>query len=208
MDSTVPHSPPRRRRRITTILRRLASGSADTPLTVARLQAELGERAAPAMMVILGALNLIPAPPGTSALLGPPIVFFAVQLLSGSPHPWLPKWVLDRTIPRPLITAVEPRLGQRLKKIEATMRPRLTFLASPVATKAVGVLCLVLAVILALPIPLGNFLPGLAIALLALGLMGTDGLFILAGLGVSVAALAVIAGPLYALLHASRYLLT
>lgn len=190
---------PQRRLRLATILRQLARSVNQRPVSVADLKSALGERSTPAIMLIFAALNMVPAPPGTSVLLGPPIVFFAAQLVLGSSATWLPMWVLKRNIPNSLLQAYEIRLSKRLKKAEALLRPRLTFLTGPAATKPVGMLSLLLAIVLAMPIPFGNFLPGLAISLLALGLIGRDGLFILAGVTVAVVGLAVVAGPVYAL---------
>ena len=61
-----------------------------------------------------------------------------------------------------------------------------------------AVLILVLAVILALPLPAGNLLPAWAIALLALGLMERDGRLVAIGIVASVVALAWIAALLVA----------
>ena len=52
----------------------------------------------------------------------------------------------------------------------------------------IGAICLVLAIIITLPVPLGHMLPGAAISLLALGLLERDGLAI--GIGLATAGLA------------------
>ncbi len=52
----------------------------------------------------------------------------------------------------------------------------------------VGVPVLVLALIVAIPIPFGNIVPCLALMLLALGLIAEDGLALFMGLGVGLAA--------------------
>ena len=49
----------------------------------------------------------------------------------------------------------------------------------------VGAICLLLAVIITLPIPLGHMVPGAAISVLALGMIERDGLAI--GLGLLIA---------------------
>ena len=48
--------------------------------------------------------------------------------------------------------------------------------------RIVGLICLALSLILILPIPLGNFLPALAICMFAFGILERDGLWIIAGL--------------------------
>ena len=56
-----------------------------------------------------------------------------------------------------------------------------------------GGVCTVLAVVLILPIPLGNVLPSLTIATLSLGLTQRDGVVGLAGYGLAAASVGVLA---------------
>jgi hypothetical protein len=69
----------------------------------------------------------------------------------------------------------------------------------------VGLVSLLLAVLLVLPIPLGNVLPALAISLMALGALERDGLWILSGLTVSMAAVFVVYGVVFAIVKADWY---
>jgi hypothetical protein len=68
------------------------------------------------------------------------------------------------------------------------VRPRASWLADEWAKIPLGLICLVLATIITLPIPLGHVAPGTAICLLALGLMEHDGVVI--GIGFVTATLA------------------
>ena len=61
-------------------------------------------------------------------------------------------------------------------------------LAAPQAVRGLGLVVLIMAVLIALPIPFGNTLPGLAILALALGLAQRDGLAIAGGLGIALVA--------------------
>ncbi|MDO9219084.1 MAG: exopolysaccharide biosynthesis protein, partial [Lacisediminimonas sp.] len=72
----------------------------------------------------------------------------------------------------------------------------------------VGLMCLVLAVVLALPIPLGNMLPALGIAMLALGILERDGYWVAAGLAVGAGALVFVSGVVFAMIKAGLFLLT
>jgi hypothetical protein len=56
----------------------------------------------------------------------------------------------------------------------------------------IGLICLVLAMIITLPIPLRHVAPGTAICLLALGLMERDGVVVGIGFGAAVLALAIV----------------
>ena len=81
-------------------------------------------------------------------------------------------------------------------------------LSTPLMEYLIGMVCLVLAIVLVLPVPLGNMLPALAISLLALGVLERDGLWILAGLAAAVASAIVVSGVVFALVKAAVYLVT
>ena len=71
----------------------------------------------------------------------------------------------------------------------------------------VGTVCLLLALVLVLPIPLGNMLPALAICLLALGILERDGLWVLAGFAAAAGAAALVSGVLWAIVKAALYVI-
>ena len=64
-----------------------------------------------------------------------------------------------------------------------------------------------LSIILLLPIPLGNMLPALAIALIALGVLERDGVWVLGGIAVGGGSIFVVAGVLYAMAKAMIFLI-
>ena len=71
----------------------------------------------------------------------------------------------------------------------------------------VGGFCLLLAVVLALPIPLGNMLPAFAISLMALGVLERDGIWLVIGALVGVGSLFIVWGVVYALTKAAIFVL-
>jgi hypothetical protein len=84
-----------------------------------------------------------------------------------------------------------------LRRAERLLQPRLQFMLSPLATRLTGLACVLLAILIALPIPFANFLSGLAIAAFALGLLRHDGIAVLFGwivTGVSVGATVLVSG--------------
>jgi len=68
-----------------------------------------------------------------------------------------------------------------LRGMERLTRPRLSILTGEIADTFTGLVCVVLALMMALPIPFGDMLPGLALVLFALGMMQRDGVAILLG---------------------------
>lgn len=65
---------------------------------------------------------------------------------------------------------------------------------------------MVLALIIALPVPLGHFVPGIAISAMALGLIERDGLMIICGFIIGGLAMLIIAAAMVGLAAASSSL--
>jgi hypothetical protein len=73
-----------------------------------------------------------------------------------------------------------------------------------VQDRFIGAACLLLAVILFMPIPLGNMVPALAISAFAIGLVERDGIAVSVGWAVSAGALAILVAVSAALWAALR----
>lgn len=97
------------------------------------------------------------------------------------------------------------RIRPWLARAERLLRPRVARLALPPMEYLVGLVCLLLAIVLVLPVPLGNMLPALAISLLALGVLEGDGLWILAGLAAAAVSAVVVSGVVFAMIKAGLY---
>ncbi len=191
---------------LSVLLFRLANDTSRERISVGDLLAALGDRAIGALMFFFAAPNILPVPPGVSTLLGAPLLFLSAQLMLGM-RPWLPGVVTRRSISRDDLATLVRRIVPWLAKAEKLLRPRALVLVRPPVEYFVGLVCLVLAAILMLPIPLGNTLPALAISLLALGVLERDGVWIAIGLLASVVAGAVVWGVLWAMIKAALYLL-
>lgn len=189
------------------MLHALAQDDSRERIAVGDLLAALGDRALAALLFVFAVPNVLPVPPGTSAVLGAPLVFLAAQLAFGR-RPWLPSVIARRTMTRADFAALVRRIGPWLARAERLLRPRLARLALPPMEHLVGIVCLLLAVVLVLPVPLGNVLPALAISLLALGILERDGLWILAGLGTAVVSAIVVSGVVFAMVKAAIYFVT
>jgi hypothetical protein len=191
---------------LSVVLLRLAQDSTRERIAVGDLLRALGDRALGALIFIFAVPNVIPVPPGVSTVLGAPLLFLSVQLMFGL-RPWLPALVAKRSISREDLATLVRRVVPWLARAEKLLRPRVRVLAGPPAEYLVGLVCLLLACILVLPIPLGNALPALAISLMALGVLERDGLWVLGGLVTAVASVAVVYGVVLAMAKAALYLL-
>ncbi len=191
---------------LSVVLFRLANDTSRERISVGDLLAALGDRAIGALMFFFAAPNILPVPPGVSTLLGAPLLFLSAQLMLGM-RPWLPGVITRRSISRDDLATLVRRIVPWLAKAEKLLKPRAAVLVRPPVEYVVGLVCLVLAAILMLPIPLGNTLPALAISLLALGVLERDGVWIAIGLLASVVAGTVVWGVLWAMIKATIYLL-
>lgn len=186
------------------MLAEMAADARRDDISIGDLFRALGERAFGALLLVFALPNVVPTPPGTSALLGLPLVILSAQLMLGQ-SPWLPRIIADRAMKRADFAALVARIAPWLTRGERLLRPRLSVAVSRPAERLIGGLCLLLSLILALPIPLGNILPALTICLFAFALLERDGLFALAGLAGTLVSLAVLLVFYVALIKAFLY---
>jgi hypothetical protein len=187
--------------RLSATLTALASDESRDRISIRDIFSAMGDRAFGALMLIFALPNVFPTPPGTSAILGAPLVFLTAQLAFGL-SPWLPAIIANRSMTRKDFGTIAAKITPWLAWAEKMLKPRLTVLVHPPVEYAIGFLCLLLAIILALPVPLGNILPALAICFFSFAILERDGLFALFGLAISVVSAVVVGGVVYALIKA------
>jgi hypothetical protein len=153
-------------------------------ISLGELMRVLQERGFGLLMVVLVLPNCvpIPVPPGVSTIFSLPLIFLAAQMLVGHPVPWLPNWLKQKTIKRATLAAMVAKLSPRLKVIEKLLRPRIPFFESNAGERIIGFFWIVFALSIAVPLPMTNFVPGIGILLMSLGLLSRDGLVILLGI--------------------------
>jgi hypothetical protein len=168
----------------------------------------LTDRAFGFLLLVFALPNVPPlAIPGLSTLTGIPLAVVAWQLMCGIPAPRLPRWLAQWSVPHERFLVLVVRFAPRLGRIEQLTRPRWPWLHTVAAERMAGMFCLLLAVVLILPIPFGNSPPALAVALIGLGIIGRDGIFVIAGVAVGLTALALAGGVAWAIARAGMLFL-
>jgi hypothetical protein len=167
-------------------------------ITIEQIVHRFGRRALGGVLFAFSIPNLLPLPPGSSTVLGLPLVLAAPQLMIGNEHLWLPKALKKRSLDRAALSKGFDKLLPKLEWVEKLLAPRLGWLFGRWGDRLVGLVCTLLALVLILPIPLGNLLPAAAVALMSLGLMQRDGIVLLIGYATA----AVSAGVLVLSAHA------
>ncbi|MBX3478913.1 MAG: exopolysaccharide biosynthesis protein [Caulobacter sp.] len=178
--------------RVSDILAGIAAEEHAT-VSVSDVTHAFGDRAFGALMFVFAAPLALPMPPGASAVLGAPLLFITVQWMVGRRTLWLPGVIANRTMSRSDFVTLMGKLTPYLSWLERRLRRRITFLYGPVIDRLTGLVCVILATIVFLPIPFGNMLPSFAIAAFALGLAERDGLAALIGWLASFVSVAVLA---------------
>lgn len=175
----------------------------DSPrLSFGEIAAGLRNRAFGLSMLVFALPCCLPMPPGIPAFCGLSIVLIAGHMILGREQLWLPRTLAERTIARADLRRLVDRLLPYVRRIERYCRPRVRVATERFGKAVVGIVVLALGALLILPIPvLGNLPPGMAAAVIAIGVSERDGLVVLLGLLCAGAAVAVTSAAAWAALQ-------
>ncbi len=165
----------------------------DRPLPLYILLERAGPNGFGTIAGILTIPMLIPIPiplAGFSTLVGSGIILVGCQLALGYENPSLPKRIARQELSPAASQTLLKNINRLLQPLERMARNRLCrFSNSWWGYRLIGV-CLAwdaLLMSLPLPIPFTNLFPAYTILFLAIGLLESDGLFILCGYGMTTA---------------------
>jgi hypothetical protein len=166
----------------------------DCPITVAGLRDALGDRGFAALLMVFAAINLLPLPPGTSLVLGIPLLIVSAQMALGRTTAWLPRFVLNKSIGKKQIANLSKRLTPKIEMLERFVQPRLWPFSRSAADRWIGWISFIMALAVTIPVPFGNWTPALSIAILGIALSERDGVLLTAGILVGLFSLGIIGG--------------
>lgn len=187
----------RKPRRLSDILQDIADAPAtpDARISLGHLVEGFGNRAFGALLFIFSVPVALPiAIPGISAVLGAPLLLLSWQLMRGHEQPWLPEIMRCRSFRRADFAGMLRRILPTIRQVERAVGPRLPWLTNRRGEQIIGLFAFVLALVLFLPIPFGNTVPALAIAIMALAVLERDGIAAIAATLVGLAGIAVVSG--------------
>ena len=157
----------------------------ERPISLREIIAVIQARAYTLLLILLSLPFCLPLPlPGLSTALGAVIAIIGLRL-SLRLQPWLPARILDARFSPKLVARILKASRRLAVALEVLLKPRWIFLVDWVLLHHLygAMICLSgLLLMLPLPIPFSNVLPGLAIIFLAAALMERDGWFIVAGM--------------------------
>ncbi|MEL7130346.1 MAG: exopolysaccharide biosynthesis protein [Pseudomonadota bacterium] len=173
-----------------TLLGTIETIAADAPeegLTLGEIADRLNESAFGALLVVLAMPCCIPGLYIIPQIVALPMLAIAAQLALGRDEPWMPARLAARMIDKTGLTRTASGGRKWFGWTELFARPRLTFLSSRLAERWIGVILCVFCASILVPLPLTNTVPGIAVAIVAFGLLSRDGLLILGGLAIGTA---------------------
>jgi hypothetical protein len=147
-------------------------------LTFTELAAQLHSRAWGGLLLVFGAINVIPLPPATSWFFAIPLMIVSAQMALGRSSPWFPARIDRHGVTKQLLRRLIAKMEWVESRVEKLFKPRLPNLTGAIATRAIGAVCFLLAVVAAIPIPLFHMAPAAAVVLFGLSLVYRDGVLL------------------------------
>ena len=167
--------------------------------TVDDLVELIGDRGFGLIILLLAMPAALPVPAvGYGTPFGIMLILLGGQIALGRKTPWLPKALGKRRVPYKLLSFSIKNGRLPLRAVELFIRPRLSGLARHrFFLPAIGVMIMLLAAMMSLPVPLTNTAPSFVIFMLAAGILDEDGLFLLFGLLLAPVAAAIAGAAIY-----------
>lgn len=129
---------------------------------------------------------IIPIPPPYPSIIAAPLLILSFQMMMGYEAPVLPKMFFHIAISRSILATIARKSSPYINKIERFLKPRLSFMTTTRAERIIGLIIFIFASFIALPLPFTNFVPGIGILIIAFGLLGRDGAFVIFGIFVGI----------------------
>ena len=167
-----------------TFLQSLETMAAEAPeegLSLRAIFDRLDERAFGAVLFILALPCTIPFLYGVPQVVSLPMMALTLQMLAGRDEPWLPEKFGNRKIDKKGLTRTSKFGRKWFGWLERIAHPRLLWMTSKGADRVIALFMTIFCASILLPFPLTNTVPGIAVAIIAFGLMARDGLLVILG---------------------------
>jgi hypothetical protein len=162
-------------------LTQLAEDVEGEAATMDWIMAQLHERAFGLFLLVLALPCCIPFLYGVPQVVALPLMVISVQMLIGRDVPWLPRKLGARTVSKASLQDLARRAVPWLRRIEAVSRPRLARLTYPPLDRVVGLALVLFSASILVPLPGTNTVPGIAVVIVAMGLLQRDGILVVLG---------------------------
>ncbi|WP_296097462.1 exopolysaccharide biosynthesis protein [uncultured Agrobacterium sp.] len=150
----------------------------------------LGDKAIAFVLLVFAIPAIIPTPGIPAGMIfGTALAILSLQIIFRARRLVLPSVLGRLAVSRSIIELTAEKAAPRLEKLERLLKPRGHVLARFAGQTLLGIVIFLMAVIIALPIPFGNMLPGITVLIIALAIAQRDELALLGGLLMAVVSL-------------------
>lgn len=181
-------------------LRNLLLTEADS-LTVAHLVDRVGDRGFGLLLLVLSLPSALPVPAaGYSVPFGILLLVLALQMIIGKNHPVFPARLQKTRLSRSFAEKLLNGASWIFTRLEWVVRPRMKWVGKRAGLMLMGVLVLIMAILMMIPIPLTNTFPAMVVFLIGIGLTEDDGVFAVLACFVGVFAVLLYGGLIWAMI--------
>lgn len=167
-------------------------------ISLSTILATMGDKSFGLLLMLLSLPSALPVPAtGYSTPFGIIMMILGFQMLLGKHIPWIPQFAFKKSIGKGLVQKMVSAADWFLKKIEHLIKPRLSLFCGKGGHVFLGGLVIIMAFLMALPIPLTNTAPAMVIFLIGIALSEEDGLLALLAMIISIAAIGLYTFVLY-----------
>jgi len=173
----------------------LLAAEPEERISFSDILAILSDRSFAILVVLLGLPNCLPMPPPIPTISALLLIMIAVQIAMQRPEPWFPGAILRGSVARSDVLRAVTRALPVVSVLERWSRPRLGVFGQRTGAMLSSLLLITMALGMLMAAPLIGQVPyGLAVCLIGLGQIESDGVLVLSG---------VVAGAVGVLLSAS-----
>ncbi|MGC9452475.1 MAG: exopolysaccharide biosynthesis protein [Oceanipulchritudo sp.] len=170
-------------------------------LTVARIVDRVGDRGFGLLLLVLSLPSALPVPAaGYSVPFGLLLSVLALQMMLGKTRPVFPKQLEGVSVGKGLTERLLKGGAWIFQRLEWIVRPRMRWVGRRIGLTLMGVLVLLMAILMMIPIPMTNTFPAFVIFLIGVGLTEEDGLFAMAACLVGALAVLLYAALVWAII--------
>jgi hypothetical protein len=181
---TVPaHIPPAEQEPVSQILQEFIDSHPEPEIPLSVIVHAFGSRGMAFLLLVFALICALPLPiPGIHMFLSLPLFYIGFHQMIGRQEVWLPKRVLDYKLPRSAFTEISLKAIPWIRRVEKVSKIRWAWMTEGFSYCFFGTVILFITAVLSVPLFLTNFVPAIAISLMALGMLMKDGLAIVAGM--------------------------
>lgn len=163
---------------------KVSDGNSES-VTLGDILDAVGRRSYGPLLLVIGLFAISPATviPGMTWLTAALTLVVAGQMAVGMRSIWMPKKALGAQVSRKALLSGLEKARPWAKRVDAVLKPRLTFLSKPPFVNVIALL-VIFAALITFPlglIPFAPLAPGLAVVAFGLGMVARDGLWLALG---------------------------